>query len=227
MEAQKARQAWEQFLQLIREKVPQDQTFSTWFEPLEFVEFVEAEGERKLVISGPNRFVGEFIEEHYARLVSNVVRSVYGMGVKVEYRFAPDAPTPSPQPILSGSAHAVPPSVMQPGGEAGGAQSGFDPNLNPDYTFANFIEGKSNKLARSVGLSIADNPKQVTFNPFFIYGPSGAGKNHLPSAGVSSTVSPRNACSWCRPTRSCASSLILCGATVGTTSSTSIRVSTS
>ena len=112
MEAQKARQAWEQFLQLIREKVPQDQTFSTWFEPLEFVEFVEAEGERKLVISGPNRFVGEFIEEHYARLVSNVVRSVYGMGVKVEYRFAPDAPTPSPQPILSGSAHAVPPSVM-------------------------------------------------------------------------------------------------------------------
>ena len=182
MEAQKARQAWEQFLQFIREKVPQDQTFSTWFEPLEFVEFAETDGERKLVISGPNRFVGEFIEEHYARLVANAVRSAYGMGVKVEYRFAPDAPAPSPQPILSGSAHVAPPALAQSGGEAGGTQSGFDPNLNPDYTFANFIEGKSNKLARSVGLSIADNPKQVTFNPFFIYGPSGVGKTHLATA---------------------------------------------
>jgi chromosomal replication initiator protein len=58
----------------------------------------------------------------------------------------------------------------------------LDPQLNPHYTFKNFVEGKSNKLARSVALAIAENPGQSTFNPFFLYGPSGVGKTHLVNA---------------------------------------------
>ena len=49
-------------------------------------------------------------------------------------------------------------------------------------TFENFIEGDSNKLARTVGLSIAEHPDKTTYNPFFIYGPSGCGKTHLINA---------------------------------------------
>ena len=54
--------------------------------------------------------------------------------------------------------------------------------LNPKQTFSNYIEGNSNKLPRTVGLSIAEHPGKSTFNPFYIYGPSGCGKTHLINA---------------------------------------------
>jgi len=54
--------------------------------------------------------------------------------------------------------------------------------LDPKKTFENFIEGDSNKLARKVGLSIAEHPDEIAYNPFYIYGPSGCGKTHLINA---------------------------------------------
>lgn len=57
-----------------------------------------------------------------------------------------------------------------------------DSKLDPKKTFQSFIEGSSNKLARTVGLSIAEHPNEGTFNPFFVYGPSGCGKSHLINA---------------------------------------------
>ena len=54
--------------------------------------------------------------------------------------------------------------------------------LNAKQTFSNYIEGNSNKLPRTVGLSIAEHPGKSTFNPFYIYGPSGCGKTHLINA---------------------------------------------
>ena len=56
------------------------------------------------------------------------------------------------------------------------------PQLDVYKTFQNFIEGNSNKLPRTVGLSIAEHPGKSTFNPFFIFGPSGCGKTHLINA---------------------------------------------
>jgi chromosomal replication initiator protein len=58
----------------------------------------------------------------------------------------------------------------------------LNPQLDPKKTFDNYIEGNSNKLPRTVGLSIAEHPGKSTFNPFFIYGPSGCGKTHLINA---------------------------------------------
>lgn len=54
--------------------------------------------------------------------------------------------------------------------------------LIPHFTFENFVEGRSNKTARTIAESIANNPHQNTFNPFFLYGPSGVGKTHLVNA---------------------------------------------
>lgn len=59
---------------------------------------------------------------------------------------------------------------------------GLNPQLNLRQTFNNYIEGNSNKLPRTIGLSIAEHPGKSTFNPFFIYGPSGCGKTHLINA---------------------------------------------
>lgn len=62
----------------------------------------------------------------------------------------------------------------------------FDPQLDPKKTFQNFIEGENNKLARTIGLSIAENPGHATCNPCFIYGLNGSGKTHLINAiGIS------------------------------------------
>ena len=58
----------------------------------------------------------------------------------------------------------------------------IDSQLNPTQTFRTFLEGKSNKLSRSVGLSIAEHPNTTQFNPMFIFGPSGCGKTHLVNA---------------------------------------------
>ncbi len=58
----------------------------------------------------------------------------------------------------------------------------FDSQLDSKKTFQNFIEGENNKVARTIGLSIAENPGQTASNPYFIYGPSGCGKSHLINA---------------------------------------------
>jgi chromosomal replication initiator protein len=58
----------------------------------------------------------------------------------------------------------------------------LNPQLDVHKTFQNFIEGASNKLPRTVGVSIAEHPGKSTFNPFFVFGPSGCGKTHLINA---------------------------------------------
>lgn len=56
------------------------------------------------------------------------------------------------------------------------------PQLNPKKTFKNFIENDCNRMVRTVGLSIAEQPSETTYNPFFIYGSTGGGKTHLINA---------------------------------------------
>lgn len=57
----------------------------------------------------------------------------------------------------------------------------LDPHLNPNYNFENFIKGNSNEFSRTVAETVAQNPAR-TFNPLFLYGPSGVGKTHLINA---------------------------------------------
>ena len=57
-----------------------------------------------------------------------------------------------------------------------------NPKLDLEKTFLSFIEGESNKLALTAGLSIAEHLDENTFNPLYVYGPSGCGKSHLINA---------------------------------------------
>ena len=61
------------------------------------------------------------------------------------------------------------------------APQDLDPHLNPNYNFENFIKGDSNEFSRTVAETVAQNPAR-TFNPLFLYGPSGVGKTHLINA---------------------------------------------
>jgi len=74
------------------------------------------------------------------------------------------------------------PSIKNPFVIPGIKKIHFDPRLNPDYNFNNFVEGECNRLARSAGIAVGNNPGGTAFNPMMIYGDSGLGKTHLAQA---------------------------------------------
>lgn len=169
---------WNQCLQLIRNNV-QQQAFETWFAHISPVIFDEAE--RKICMGVPTHYFREHLEEHYLDLLRKVLHRVYGSGISLYYNVHADS-TNGEDMVVQGTTRTTAvgqPSSSTPANQGPRMLQELDSQLNPNYTFDNFVEGVSNKLPRTVGMAIAQNPKQTTFNPLFIYGPSGVGKTHL------------------------------------------------
>jgi len=176
---------WEYCLQLIRQNVA-DQVFKTWFEPIAFVGFDEEES--TVLVEVPSMYVYEYLEQNYVRLMAWALTNSFKANVKLTYRLMVDKenqkrvewqgerPVNIDKPLATTRGNQAPTAldVAKP--------QDIDPQLDPQKTFDNFIEGSSNKLPRTVGLSIAGQPGKTTFNPFFVYGPSGCGKTHLVNA---------------------------------------------
>lgn len=161
---------WQASLELIRTQLS-PKTYDTWIEPLRFVSY---KGDN-LTISAPNDYVRDYIEEHCIEAMKFALHQTFGKNVRLLYsipRENPGNPRADSRQATSAPFDTTPkPQLPKP-----------DPNLSWNYTFDNFVEGTSNKLALTVAKSIARNPSQATFNPFFIYGPSGIGKTHLANA---------------------------------------------
>lgn len=176
---------WEETLALIHKNVSEQQ-FTTWFKPIVFESFDETT--HLLTVQLPSRFVYEYIEEHYVGLLDKVLRHIFGEGVKLQYRIVTDKEHNLTQTIEPDQIDT--PAAVKPTSRANQAPTVLDaaqpqslnPNLDPRRTFNNYVEGNSNKLPRSVGMSIAEHPNKIFFNPMFIYGPSGCGKTHLLNA---------------------------------------------
>ncbi len=162
---------WDKCRAFLKKSVS-EQAFETWFEPIRFGSFTPKDGGGHLVLLIPSRFVGEFIQKHYLELMSKAITRAFGEGISLTYKIEARAPGESAGPVLAEGAKVAKKAELPP----------IDSQLNPEYTFENFIEGESNRLTRSIGLSIAEHPEKVTFNPFFLYGPSGVGKTHLANA---------------------------------------------
>ena len=175
---------WDECLRLIQANVTEQQ-FKTWFAPIAFESY--SEKEKMLLVQVPSSYVCEYLEQYYVGLLSKVLARVFGSGVRLSYRIVTvkahrnvtvdvesDGVTLEAQPTTRANQS---PTVL----DAATPQQ-LNPQLDVKKTFQNFIEGDSNKLPRTVGLSIAEHPGKTTFNPFFIYGPSGCGKTHLINA---------------------------------------------
>lgn len=174
---------WDNALALIRENVSQQQ-YDTWFRPIVFESFDDAKKTLLVQVSSP--FVYEYLEENYVDLLIKVLHRTFCEGIRLNYRVVTDKEHKLSQDIESDPADIeqkprtranqspTPLDAAQP--------QQIDPQLNPHLSFANYIEGASNKLPRSVGQSIAEHPNTTQFNPMFIYGPSGCGKTHLVNA---------------------------------------------
>ena len=177
---------WDECLRLIKANVTEQQ-FKTWFEPIVFESY--SEEEKTLLVQLPSPYVYEYLEQHYVALLSKVLERCFQTKVRLTYRIVTDKVH-----NLSQDVEAEEPSMIEAapatsrGNQAPGILDRVTPpqELNPQLaihkTFNNFIEGDSNKLPRTVGITIAEHPGKSTFNPFFIYGPSGCGKTHLINA---------------------------------------------
>ena len=176
---------WEQCLQLIRSNVTSQQ-YETWFAPIVFESF--SPESNTLLVQVPSPFVYEYLEQHFVGLLSKVLSHCFGTNVRLTYRIVTDKahnlsqdiegdqPTEIDEPRPTNGVNRSP-SML----DAAKPQD-INTQLNPKQTFSNYIEGTSNKLPRTVGISIAEHPGKSTFNPFYIYGPSGCGKTHLINA---------------------------------------------
>ena len=179
------RMLWDNCLSIIKGNISEQQ-FATWFKPIVFKSFKPAT--REILVEVPSMFVYEYLEENYVDLLRKTLTRFYGEGTKLNYSVVTDRqhginqsiageqPANIDSPLPKTRANQ-PPSVL----DAARPQD-IDSQLDPHHTFANFIEGDSNRLSRSVGLSIAEHPNSTQFNPMFIYGPSGCGKTHLINA---------------------------------------------
>ena len=174
---------WDKSLALIRDNVS-EQTYNTWFKPIVFESFNS--GTKTVLVKVPSPFVYEYLEENYVDLLSKVLTRAFGPGVKLTYRVVIDKEHGTGADIEGDGPAAIETKPRQNANKAPGtldqAPQPIDSQLNPRLTFKNYIEGNSNKLPRSVGLSIAEHPQKTQFNPLFVYGPSGCGKTHLINA---------------------------------------------
>lgn len=177
---------WDKCLFLIKENVTEQQ-FNSWFKPIVFESYDDANKILRVQVS--SMFVYEYLEENYIDLLSKVLTRVFGQGVRLTYRVLTDKVNHLTQDLQQDS-YAANVQPQRPTARANQSPTvldaaqlqDIDSQLDVHKTFANYIEGDSNKLPRSIGQSIAEHPNTTQFNPMFIYGPSGCGKTHLINA---------------------------------------------
>ena len=188
---------WTNCLTVVKDNLP-IQAYKTWFEP---IKPVKLKG-NVLTIQVPSQFFYEWLEEHYIKLLKKTIRKEIGPDAKLEYSIIMEnnqgntnpytikIPTsdkraiknPSVSMPLDISANPIKNPFVIPGLR----KVNVDSNLNPNYSFENFVEGDCNRLARSAGYAVAEKPGGTAFNPLLIYGGVGLGKTHLAHAiGIS------------------------------------------
>jgi chromosomal replication initiator protein len=152
---------WNRCVRDLEAELPEQQ-FNTWIRPLQAVEDGAV-----LKLLAPNRFVVDWLNQHYLGRIEELVGGAGSTSeVVVEVGSRQSNIQPAISPARPAPASSAPPIVSR---------------LNPDFNFNNFVEGKSNQLARAAAFQVGENPGK-SYNPLFIYGGVGLGKTHLMQA---------------------------------------------
>lgn len=154
------------------EKVLTPHTFTTWIQPLNFL---DAQG-NVLYLEAPNNFFREMVRENYLSMIEEAVSAILQKKVVVEMRISPKGAQEAPsQPVEPSPVQE--PSVSQDIR----ISPDYCSNLNPKYTFETFVCGAGNQFAHAAAQAVANKPA-TNYNPLFIYGGVGLGKTHLLTA---------------------------------------------
>jgi chromosomal replication initiator protein len=161
---------WDQCLSRLRGDLTSAE-FNTFILPLQ-----AAQDGADMVLYAPNRFVKDWVRQHYeARIVEVCDHVSKGEIANVRLEIG------SARRAGVGTTAGSPSAARHPSQPAGIEQRRSESNLSPDFTFDTFVEGKSNQIARAASIQIGKNPGTV-YNPLFIYGGVGLGKTHLMQA---------------------------------------------
>ena len=183
---------WSNCLTVIRNNVSH-QNFKIWFEPILPVSIKD----NVLTIQVPSQFFYEWLEENYITLLKKTIKKELGKEGKLEYHIVLENSSKSKpyvskipssnQKDIQNNPVIIPMNlstnkIRNPFIIPGLQKININPQLNKSYTFDAFVEGECNRLARSAGYAVAQNPGGTSFNPLFIYGSGGLGKTHLANA---------------------------------------------
>jgi len=189
-----AKTVWEGCLSFIKDNI-NEQSYKTWFLPIKPLKLQD----QVLSIQVPSKFFYEWLEEHYIRLLKAAVGRELGPEAKLVYSIVMENTYDNQEPSSIKIPSSQRPPIVNPKvsmpieiGGSNGLRNPFiipglrkvnvESQLNPNYTFDNFIEGDCNRLARSAGFAVAGKPGGTSFNPLLIYGGVGLGKTHLAHA---------------------------------------------
>jgi chromosomal replication initiator protein len=174
-------QLWSRCLGVIKDNIS-EAAFNTWFTPIVSLKY----DNNIFVLQVPSQFFVEYIEEKYIDLLRKTLYREVGMGTRLEYRVLIDRSNSKGTQIPSNADQMKTKSVSNTFNYISPYNKpqlpDIDPQLSPAHNFNSLIEGNSNKLARTAGMSIGNEPGKNIFNPLFIYGQSGVGKTHLANA---------------------------------------------
>jgi len=155
--------------------------FETWIGPLSFV----GQQGRTVTIEAPNRFFRDWVNERYLGMLQKSLSEEAGEPLDVKLTLGESAAA-SAAPRSNGNGHgngasAKAPHAEKPASAPISPHSERHPQLNPRYTFAEFVVGSANQFAHAAALAVANQPGDK-YNPLFIYGGVGLGKTHLVTA---------------------------------------------
>jgi chromosomal replication initiator protein len=194
---------WSQCQSQLQNELPEQQ-YNTWIRPLK-LKYFDTDNDRfndpsnddVIELLAPNRFVEDWVKSKFLNRIEELFHQLSGNGVvlgisasplnepqyKQQAEIVPQAlktelPSKEQTQVIQSSSHLDSAAVEAPAVIRSAAETSLRTNLNNEFTFDNFVEGKSNQLAFAAAQQVAENPGG-SYNPLFIYGGVGLGKTHL------------------------------------------------
>jgi len=161
MEAKDKQNPWLQITDALQKKIDKN-SYETWFEPTSYI----GQETNSLYIKVPNSYFKDWLSYHYSSAINSCSQELYGKVFNLKFIFDEDSS-----------------AFMRRSPQERKTKRGtlLNPNLNPNYTFENFVVGSCNEFAHAASVAVTKNPAK-SYNPLYIYGGAGLGKTHLMNA---------------------------------------------
>jgi chromosomal replication initiator protein len=170
---------WDSCLERLSQQIDDKNLFNKWIRPLQ-----AGITDNQVILYAPNQFVLSWVKDNFLVPITEAIDAVCqqqdtpSMTIHLKIGSARQTATTTSNNTLKPNNETRNTNSSQ---KSYSTNSGHISNLNPDFIFDNFVEGKSNQLARAAAQQVAANPGEA-YNPLFIYGGVGLGKTHLAHA---------------------------------------------
>ena len=161
---------WSNCLQRLEQELS-DQQLNTWIRPLQVIEEND-----QIKLLAPNRFVQDWVKKNFHEKIQSILLDLdaeHSIQLNIEIGSQNKTPVKNTAP-----AQTLKTEALFSNNKVQAEQTFVEHNINPLFTFDNFVEGKSNQLAKAASIQVSENPGS-SYNPLFFYGGVGLGKTHL------------------------------------------------